>query len=298
MMITSCSTPSSDLGGELFKKSESRGYALGLFSQRSEIIPFDATAYQIISPRFDVPTAVNPSGDGIAVVHDRNSFAVESLVKGNLLARIRADTLNVSNVALAPNGTTIAFEGVVNSKTNPSLGLFYVSSGLSVPFLIRPSPLICGDLAWSPDSKELVFEDSGEIYIFSTDTKITKWVSKGHNPNWSPNGKWISVKAVDGKAFFVSIPDTSVRIIGPANVEWSMRWSPDSKYVAYTERVKFWRTGRIACSRVNVYRMSDGATETVAWTGGFECPMNDVNYRFVWISKYQDVCRECMRLKF
>jgi len=47
-------------------------------------------------------------------------------------------------------------------------------------------------LAWSPDSRKLMFNHSGKIYVIDADgTHLRSLARYGDDPSWSPDGKWI-----------------------------------------------------------------------------------------------------------
>jgi Tol biopolymer transport system component len=110
--------------------------------------------------------------------------------------------------------------------------------------------------SWSPDSRSIAFrsdnDGTDQIWVVNVDgpaprAPITRGTATRSAPAWSPDGKWIayvesrlSVPAVN--ALVVARPDGSGRVVlhqqqsvspGEASFGESLRWSPDSRSIAY-----------------------------------------------------------------
>lgn len=183
---------------------------------------------------------------------------------------------------VAPNGANVAFVGRYRtaSPEESAGGRAWVDGLFVVQF--TPNPVttqivpclrkrhatdddLCGDIkiSWAPSSNSVAYSWRGSIWIFSAKSKRSTPIAKGKEPNWSPDGNWISFRSEEGHAMLFSLIDRSERALMPNRLILSgLRWSPDSKYMLFSEE------SRPALALYNrnlvVYRLKDGATAVVA----------------------------------
>jgi tricorn protease len=156
-------------------------------------------------------------------------------------------TTGVQEALLSPNGQQIAF--VVHGE------LFVQPAAGGDTTRLTTTPQREEDIAWSPDSKRIVFasdrDGDQDIYMVDVQTKQTKkLVSTAgvaeNSPRFSPNGKSLaflrgfngtelSIMAAEGGEARTLVRDPSVD---------TYTWSPDSKWIAYG-RSKSHSAGRI-----------------------------------------------------
>jgi WD40 repeat protein len=142
---------------------------------------------------------------------------------------------NATSVAWRPDGRELAIGSskvrIWNVKTGKSRTIFHCSDDFF------------DSLAWSPNGKHLVgMESEGKTYLWNFDrvnqTSLIDSPSSGFGIAWSSNGKYLAVARLNSIAIWSSrrrskyivneFPDTS-------SLPWSeytIAWSPDSKYVA------------------------------------------------------------------
>jgi WD40 repeat protein len=139
----------------------------------------------------------------------------------------------------------------------------------------EPGVLEFRSIDWAPDSRRIVFETKGKLYVYDIETRQMISLVDGSNPAWSPDGKWIAYRTLEDIGMMVS-PETGERralfkgqkIVGP------IRWSPDSEYLMYNIRYSglankiesLWNLGD-SSFRIKIHRLRDGkeidARETV-----------------------------------
>jgi hypothetical protein len=91
----------------------------------------------------------------------------------------------------------------------------------------------CGgaDVAWSPDSKRLLYRlGRDSIHIVRVDGKGRRVSGIGVAPAWSPNGR--SFAFLDDSELFVSTKGTIVGLHAPAD---EFAWSPTAKWIAVAD---------------------------------------------------------------
>ena len=114
------------------------------------------------------------------------------------------------------------------------------------------------DYIWSPDSKQLLFDTNGELWLFSLENGIgvrvgNTGMQSGDDPKFSPNGEFISfvrnhnlfVQKVHGENSTKALTDSHDDTVLNGEIDWvyleelnvrsNYFWSPDSKQLAYLQ---------------------------------------------------------------
>ena len=114
------------------------------------------------------------------------------------------------------------------------------------------------DYIWSPDSKHLLFDTNGELWLYNLDNGAgiqigNTGMQSGDDPKFSPNGEFLSflrnhnlyVQKVSGNHTAQPLTDTSDPAILNGEIDWvyleeldvrsNYFWSPDSKQIAYLQ---------------------------------------------------------------
>ncbi|HZH30668.1 MAG TPA: S41 family peptidase [Pyrinomonadaceae bacterium] len=150
-------------------------------------------------------------------------------------------TDRIDEFALAPDGRKVAF--VVRGE------VFAASSAEGGDAQrITVSPADESQVAWSPDSRRLVYvsDRDGTPHLFSydfgsnTETQLTHAASPDATPRFSPDGKLLAYER-GGRELRVLNIETRVESVvaqgnfdrPPINPDRSFIWSPDSRWIAY-----------------------------------------------------------------
>jgi len=114
------------------------------------------------------------------------------------------------------------------------------------------------DYIWSPDSKQLLFDTNGELWLYTAENGIgiqigNTGMQSGDDPKFSPNGEFVSfvrnqnlfVQKVKGNHSPQALTDTSDPAVLNGEIDWvyleelnvrsNYFWSPDSKQIAYLQ---------------------------------------------------------------
>ena len=159
---------------------------------------------------------------------------------------------------LAPDRDVIAFVGNFckpSEKASPfGLHLLSVSGGIrtlvGTTEAKQPS-----SIGWSKDSKVIVYDTTNRIMLYNLESAESTFLAAGSHPTWSPDGRWIAYSRPDGRAALVS-PDgsESKTILDEVKLGGGLRWSPDSRYLLYTDSKAF---------EIRVLELDSGRSATV-----------------------------------
>jgi hypothetical protein len=272
-MMTS-TLQASDLASELSRRSSTEG--LGIARSGMDPIWFDSRSHG--KPGSPSLCGCEPTSGSryIRTLHDRPASVIRDCDENEVM------TINgviVTDAEFAKDNKHFAFVGRY-WRSNPhqvvdlSPGLFYAElvPKLSIFTVIDPgagksSParkLIDGRLSWDPKGNRFTYSWEHKIWIYSTSSKMASVLAEGEDPNWSPDGQWISFRSANGFAHLIA-PDgrKQFSIMKERKIISGLRWSPDSKYLLFSEEDTGPASRFYNCDFV-VYRVQDGATTTVA----------------------------------
>ena len=121
----------------------------------------------------------------------------------------------------------------------------------------------------SPTGKRILLESRGEIFTVPVEQGDPRNLTQSsgaadRRPLWSPDGRqiaWFSDKDGEGYAMYLTdqegVKEHKKISIGESKLVWNATWSPDSKYIAFTDNAV----------RVRVLELSSGKISTID-TGG------------------------------
>jgi Tol biopolymer transport system component len=102
------------------------------------------------------------------------------------------------STAISPDGSKLAYPG---AQPRSQTGGKTVKNHLHIVDLRTGDQTIGPEISysrwpvfasWSPNSRELVFANLGEISVWDIDTKEVRKLANGDLPAWSPSGEWIA----------------------------------------------------------------------------------------------------------
>jgi hypothetical protein len=199
----------------------------------------------------DVQPAVSPDGTTVAYVRHESKDAPGALwtigIDGSKQHQIVAATVAVEDPAWSPDGTWIAFTGVITDVRAPYL-VHPDGSDLHVlPFM--PESTV-GSPSWSPDGTSIVFSASpvfgdgvSDLWVMASDgTDVRNLTSTTDvdetDPVWSPDGAWIAFATPEGIEQIPAHGGTAQVLVPASGVESDRlpgqpAWSPDGRYLAF-----------------------------------------------------------------
>jgi len=123
----------------------------------------------------------------------------------------------------------------------------------------QPPPAVL--IGWSPGGHEIVISFAEEVRIVNLSTGKFRWLGRGLDPTWSPDGRWIAFRTAEGRARLAQVDSGKVSsIMGDRKILFGLQWSPDSKYLLFSENHV---SPPCASTRLDVYRLLDGETDPI-----------------------------------
>jgi tricorn protease len=150
-------------------------------------------------------------------------------------------TDRIDDFALSPDGKKVAF--VVRGEVFAASA----SDGGDAA-RITVSPADESQVAWSPDSRRLVYVSDRDgtphlfIYDFgnNAETQLTRDALPDATPRFSPDGKWLAFERAGRELRVMSVETKQERVVAtgnferpPINPDRPFVWSPDSRWIAY-----------------------------------------------------------------
>jgi len=179
---------------------------------------------------------------------DRQKFALETL-DNNSKSHIVFNGIEsrgydmITNDVISPDGTSIAYYGCMNGTysrggdgqcnliVQDQQGKITEDSGLLGTGILARSKFMEGFISWSPDGKELVYKDNGQLVINGERIwSPAEGAFSASNITFSPDSKSLAyVASSTGKQYVV----VNGEIRGEYDGEYGLYFSPDSKKIAY-----------------------------------------------------------------
>jgi hypothetical protein len=181
--------------------------------------------------------------------------------------------IHATFVAVSSNGEMIAFTGqggppLAGGRARLDRGLFFGPLDATEFHKIYPLPEDGGAVAnqgdtrpetfaWSPDAGSIVYGKDGTVNVHNLRQGASHFLSKGSNPLWSPDGKWISYRGPSGEAMLIDpLGKSSRQLAQGQQITYALHWSPDGHYLLMTLRT---RVAGAEWGQLAVLRLSDGA---------------------------------------
>lgn len=239
--------PPSVATGELLYYEDGKWVLKDLANATSKIIPLPQDVYQ---------TAWSPDGRKILfswkeVGKKHYSLYTFNTQEFNISSILSLPDLDIGAPSWSPNGTMITFHVFSDINDIQALGQIYIFN-LNTNEIKRLTDKSENARfpSWSPNSAEIVFEDSTEkekpsrIFTMSLDntekTEISENIEGYHRqPIWSPDGKSIAfVSATSDKEdiWTINVVNKEAKKITNTPVGRSSArpvWSPDSRWIAF-----------------------------------------------------------------
>jgi TolB protein len=202
----------------------------------------------------DFPAAPTPDGRALLVIAARmvNGFHLEQMrvqpLDGGAPVALHAPRARARNPSWSPDGRWL----VAESDTRSFSDLVRLEPRADTEE--RPLTQVkegCFEPAVSPDGTQVAFvssrEGDPEIYVMKADgtdeRRLTFFHQEDREPRWSPDGQWLSfISNREGRErYYLVRPDgTSLRAVSGEATKTDERelvWSPDSRHVAFVERL-------------------------------------------------------------
>jgi len=151
--------------------------------------------FKDLTPNID-SAAISPSGNRLAIAA-RGFVMTVPAKKGDVHATDETQGVHRRDVSWSPDGKTISY--ITDVAGYRQLGLWDLQSEKEKRFDIGDGPELYSTPVWSPDSSKIVYtEYRGVVWVFDVktgkSTKAWKWeLASGPSPLvWSPDSKWLA----------------------------------------------------------------------------------------------------------
>lgn len=182
------------------------------------------------------------SGDELAFVTlepPGSTFSPALIVASGAGARSRAVSMGtgaIGYVALSPDGVDIAFlhsptdetlvwDLAIGNEPSGLIGIFTNYGDLEG----RPSWSGRGELAFTRDLSQST--GVGKIYVIGDDGRDTRYVARGADPSWSPNGTDLAFTGPNHTIWRQRVGTTKPTLLARNGTE--PVWSPDGNWIAF-----------------------------------------------------------------
>lgn len=168
----------------------------------------------------------------------------------------------------APDGNSIAFDGVPNSDVLRDIYLVTVSDTPEQRPLTTLPGFDCYP-SFSPDGQQVVYmserEGNRDLYIMDLNgndlVRLTDDPTYDYEPAWSPDGSqiaFVSRRTGDSEIYVMDADGSNVRQLTDApKLDWRPAWSPDGEWIAFES----WRN-----DNADIYMIRADGSETVQLT--------------------------------
>jgi Tol biopolymer transport system component len=262
---------------------------LGAFGKMEIFDPTDAFPRTKQLPDSEALVGVSSSGDKLLLLADSHRVD-ETPDKPKIYDEINVATLSEKLIAsfspkpairrmlaysaeLSPDGESVVFLGnFLTPQGQGGYGMHLLARSGEFRTLVATSEAKTPQsAAWSSDGRTIVYDLEGRIFLYRLGTNTISPLVNGSRPTWSPNGMWIAYRTPGGTAALITRDGSSVRhILGSVKLGWGLRWSPDSRYLLYTDADR---------REIRVLDVLTGETETIV--APFDRNETEVHWRWV-----------------
>lgn len=208
-------------------------------------------------------------------------ISAPSDVKGNVIEP-KTYTSEASETALSPDGKQIAF--VVRGE------LFAMKAIGGKAMRLTDTPARESAIAWSPDSNRLLFcsdrDGTTDVFVMESTDRREPMLAKSRlrkttplatsdgeelSPRWSPDGSKIAYLLDRGHLWVMNPDGTGNRMLVKGPNIGSIEWSPDSRWIAYSQEGDYWIADIFVVSVKScaVHNITEAASQDYApvWSG-------------------------------
>ena len=176
---------------------------------------------------------------------------------GSHIRRVTATRFAKGGLAWSPDGRQIAFDADLNSAVQPQQAdIFLINADGTGERNLTEHPALDTSKCWSPDGTHLVFsstrDGNWELHRMEIATREVRQLTRlgfASAPDWSPDGRYIAFEHEGSEGRHIYIMNADGKNIRPLlrrlrkgrfgtsiMVSSFAKWSPDGKYILYSEQ--------------------------------------------------------------
>jgi len=288
LCLSGCSTDDAALKEELRAESERSGLALiEIFSMRwNVVVPFDSPErYFRLGDNETMMSVFGREGRQLSI-YQFDKFEVTTV--GGVTASSAVPPRGFFPMGLSERASRVAYNGPCPSKTSRP-ALCWAPFDLSTRQAVADGDGTTRFGDWDLSGNQMVYERQGAVYIYDVGNATSRRLGDGHDPTWSPDGKWIAYRSAEGSASLMTTDGHRTKwALDGIEAATPLRWSPDGRYVAFSEpaglHVPFFGTAHL----LKVHRVADGRSIAVRRFGDDDVHVD----KFHWVLNYGEFCRK------
>jgi len=246
---------------------------------RLTIVEFNGSVLRSESNFYFTSSSFGPDGTRIAGNAGGQLTVLDEMFKVSW--RHQSPTPNVLNVSLSHDGSQIAVVGTRKDVSRAEIWVVEAAGPQRRVYEFAYNQTRDGScsIGWDNSGRRLAFGVESQVRILDLTNGLSKEVSAGSEAAWSPDGKRIAYRGMNGQGRVLDLDKNTDESFGKGPIVSAIHWAPNSEYLLVQEesRHKSHTDLCVSDERLVIYRLFDNFRSEVYNT----CGLRD--WYFGWI---------------